>query len=62
MVFGKLEEVLYLRIGKYFSITQVNRLFEMFIGLIFYPDNRSFFVIKYSGNSLIIIFITQWFI
>lgn len=59
MNLGKLEEVLYLRNGKYFSITQVNRLFEMFIGMIFYPDNRSFLVIKYSGNCLIIIFITQ---
>lgn len=43
MNLGKLEEMLYLRNGKYFSITQVNKLFEMFIGIIFYPDNCSFF-------------------
>lgn len=60
MSLGNLEEVLYLRNGKYF--TQVNSLFEMFIGMIFYPDNHSFLVIKYSENCLIIIFITQWFI
>lgn len=59
MSLGKLEEVLYLRNGKYFSITQVNQLVEMLIGMIFYPDNCSFLVFKYSRNCLIIIFITQ---